>query len=573
MRLLFVIIVQLFIVTTLWADPVKKRPIVVGVDPDFPPFESLAVDGSIVGLNIDLANAVGKALGLEIKFVHAQRLNLRTMLVTGQVDLISVINSKEYYPVIMSFAVPHSQIFLSAWSRHDGGSVVVSHLDKPEVLVEKDSVTHRYLESRSDLDFNTIPVDTFEDALRLLAIGKADVVVGPKLPGEYLLGRLQISNVRPLARPMKQLNYSFAAKKENSELLALFDKGLSVVKREGTYERIYNKWLGLLPQQEGWPAEKIFKTGAMLLSPLLLIIGLMAFWSYSLRRRVAMRTSELEIENAERLQAMAKVKQHQQQLMQADKMVSLGVIVSGVAHEINNPNAHILLNIPQLKRFWKDIQPILKDKLEESEDFFPGRISFGQINREFSDILDEMQTSSEKIKYIINDLKDFAVKEDGEIAMQVDLNKIAKDAERLVIAYINKATNHFSVELSSVVPMVQGNAQRIEQVIVNLLLNATQALTAPTQPIFLRTGFLKESKEVFVEVEDCGSGVEPENLSGLTDPFFTTRQKDGGTGLGLSISSKIAREHRGRLEFVSYPGEGMRVQLILPSVGNDAYKF
>lgn len=111
---------------------------------------------------------------------------------------------------------------------------------------------------------------------------------------------------------------------------------------------------------------------------------------------------------------------------------------------------------------------------------------------------------------------------------------------------------------------VSGIQQQIEQVIINVLQNACQALTSREQSILIETGVDRSGKLAVIKVADTGAGIKPEHLGFITDPFFTTKRKIGGTGLGLSISSSILEEHKGRFNFSSEPGKGTTVEIILP---------
>jgi polar amino acid transport system substrate-binding protein len=113
-------------------------------------------------------------------------------------------------------------------------------------------------------------------------------------------------------------------------------------------------------------------------------------------------------------------------------------------------------------------------------------------------------------------------------------------------------------------PVVKGNAQRIEQVVINLLLNACQALPNPECGILLATAYDRQTHAVVLRLSDQGSGIAPEHIPHLTDPFFTTKREIGGTGLGLSVSASIVKEHGGTLEFESTPGSGTIVTLTIP---------
>jgi polar amino acid transport system substrate-binding protein len=137
---------------------------------------------------------------------------------------------------------------------------------------------------------------------------------------------------------------------------------------------------------------------------------------------------------------------------------------------------------------------------------------------------------------------------------------------RLVDAQLRKATRRCEVAYGERLPRVRGNAQRIEQVIVNLVLNACQALPDPERGLRVATWLDRARDAVVVAVEDEGVGIPPEDLPRITDPFFTTKRDRGGTGLGLSVSSGIVQEHGGTLEFRPREGGGTTVLLALPAL-------
>ena len=184
-------------------------------------------------------------------------------------------------------------------------------------------------------------------------------------------------------------------------------------------------------------------------------------------------------------------------------------------------------------------------------------------------MLDEMLEGARRIKRIVEDLKDFARREDAPRQERVDLNTIVRAAVRLVDAPIRKATGRFQLVLDEGIPKVHANAQRIEQVALNLLLNACEALPDPGRAIRVRTEHDRERSRVLLVVEDEGVGIPPEHLPRLTDPFFTTKRESGGTGLGLSVSATIVKDHGGTLEFRSKPGTGTTVVLALPAIAQE----
>lgn len=564
-RRLLLLITSIFTTQIALADPFPQRPIIIGCDPDFPPYEFVTQEGTPDGLNIDLSLAIAEVMGVEVEFRYAPWNELRHQLNTGQLDILSGVPFTKERKNDFDFVPPHAQVYQSLWVRKDSSVQSLKDLEEQPVVVVKDGVMQQFLIRQTRSTTKNVAVDSLEDALRLLSINKYNAAIGGGLSGEYLLGRLQVNNLKMVGTPLLTEEYGFAVKRGNRAMLTLVTEGLALLKQSGQYKKIYNKWLGPLPAQQGISPKRVIKVGGLILGPLLLILILVLLWSWALRRQVRLRTAALKLEVAERERAMDELKQHQKQLIQADKLSSLGVLVSGVAHEINNPNALFLFNLPQLQRAWVDIAPILEERYKEYGHFTIGRLPYTQMRDEIPEMLTEMQDSSGRIKRIVEDLKNFSRRNDSAEMTEIDLNQVAQSVLRLVENQIKKATDHFSLKLEEPLPLITGNSQRLEQVVINLLINACQALQERHQSITLRSGF--STHEVWLQVEDQGKGIAPEHMSKLADPFFTTRREDGGTGLGLSVSSSIIREHNGHLNFSTTPEAGTIVKLTLPRKG------
>ena len=266
----------------------------------------------------------------------------------------------------------------------------------------------------------------------------------------------------------------------------------------------------------------------------------------------------------ERKRALEELKLHQDKLVQADKMASLGILVAGVAHEINNPNGLILLNMPILREVYRDAEEVLEARFQEQGDFTLGGLPYSRMRKEVPYLLEEMQGGANRIKRIVEELKDFARQESSTASEAVDFNAVIRAAVRLVESSIRSATRHFEARYAPDLPPIQGNAQRIEQVVVNLILNACQALPDMERRIALETAYDQQAGTVLLRLCDEGNGIAPEHIPHLTDPFFTTKRESGGTGLGLSVSATIVKEHGGSVLFDSAPGRGTTVTLTLP---------
>ena len=256
----------------------------------------------------------------------------------------------------------------------------------------------------------------------------------------------------------------------------------------------------------------------------------------------------------------------QEQLFQAAKMVSLGTLVSGVAHEINNPITSVMLNAPNLGRMWEAILPILDRYHQQNGDFQVGATSYSRIRDRVPQMLTAITDDARRVRDIVKDLKDFARDNPSELREALDLNAVVKKAVGLTANLIKKSTRHFQLHGQSRLPAVYGNPQRIEQVTINLVVNACQALPDAERSVTVSTGYEADHNHVFLEVHDEGIGISSDALQRITDPFFTTRRETGGTGLGLAITDRIVRDHGGTLVFESTAGQGTRVRANFPAV-------
>ncbi|MBK5275836.1 MAG: transporter substrate-binding domain-containing protein [Desulfuromonadales bacterium] len=538
--------------------------IIIGGDRDYPPYEFLDKNNKPAGYNVDLSRAIADIMGMQVEFRFGGWSEMRNALMSGSVDVLQGISYSDDRTKTISFSPPHTIVNHAIFARRDTLPVSsVEELRGKEIVVFRDGIMHDYLTSLG-FSKNLVMTDTPADALRLLASGKHDYSVLAMLPGMYIIREHKLSNLVPVAKSISSQRYCYGVRKGNEELLARFNEGLAILKKTGKYQEIYDRWLGVLgPPKVAW--EKVVWYGAMVLGPLLLILAGTVIWSRTLQRRVAQRTAELALEVSERKRALDELKLHQDKLIQADKMASLGILVAGVAHEINNPNGLILLNMPILREVYRDAEEVLEARYHDQGDFTLGGLPYSRMRKEVPCLLEEMQEGANRIKRIVEELKDFARHDTSDATEAVDFNGVIQAAVRLVDSSIRSATNRFESHYSSNLPLIQGNAQRIEQVVINLILNACQSLPDMERRISLETVFDQEAGAVVLRLADEGSGIAPEHIPHLTDPFFTTKRESGGTGLGLSVSATIVKEHGGSLDFDSVPGQGTVVTLTFPS--------
>ena len=544
-------------------SPAVVAPILVGGMQDFPPYEFLDKDGKPAGFNVDLTRAIANVMEMKVRIELTNWEQARKSLKEGKIDILQGVNYSKVRAREFDFSPPHSMVQFSIWSRLGAPPVgSLADLHGKDVVVLNGSISQDLLVSEGG-GYHLVRTRSYGDAIRLLASGKYDYLVAARLPVRSLLSQLHLRDLVAVKNTVS-LPYCYAVKKGKLDLLDRFSEGLALIKKTGEYQKIHDRWLGVLDTSRGTPWAKILKYGAIVVVPLLLGLGGTVAWSRILKKQVAQRTAALAVEIAERERAMEELQLRQQQLVQADKMTSLGILVAGVGHEINNPIGGILLGLPILMKAQQMAQTSLDAQYHEHGDFMIGGLRYSAMRDEIPQLFSEMMEGAQRIKRIVEDLKDFARINDPNLTDSVDLNRVVEKSVRLVEHAIKKETDYFSVTYADNLPSVKGSEQRLEQVIVNLILNACQALTKRDQGISLTTSLDGTRGEVRLEVKDEGVGIAKEHLVHLTDPFFTTKRESGGTGLGLSISAGIVKEHGGELRFNSKPGKGTVVTLALP---------
>jgi len=226
-----------------------------------------------------------------------------------------------------------------------------------------------------------------------------------------------------------------------------------------------------------------------------------------------------------------------------------------------------MLNAPVLKDIWQRIVlPIVDEYCKEKGLDSIGNIKVKDMQKRVPILLEDIADGAARIKNIVDDLKDFARQDTSDLDYEIDINDVIKASVTLVHSKIKHSTERFDVQYGESIPVIKGNFQRLEQVVVNLLINACDALANKKDGVTLSTSFDKNKEKVIIVVRDEGCGIPPEGIDKVTDPFYTTKRDIGGTGLGLSISAGIIASHQGTMTFDSPPGKGTSVIVELPAL-------
>lgn len=238
--------------------------------------------------------------------------------------------------------------------------------------------------------------------------------------------------------------------------------------------------------------------------------------------------------------------------MEMDRMISVGTLAAGVGHEINTPLAYVISNLDFALRELSAAEGAAR----------PDDRNLSRV-RELQQALKDAREGAEKVREIVRDLRTFS-------STRVK-DSVPFELAPVLVSSIQMAFNEIRhrarlVRDFRIMPMIAGSPSRLGQVFLNLLINAAHAIPegcADQHTITVRASC--EGKEVRIDVSDTGMGIEPEHLARVFDPFFTTKPVGHGTGLGLFVCQRIVREHGGRIEVQSDPGQGSTFSVILPA--------
>lgn len=263
---------------------------------------------------------------------------------------------------------------------------------------------------------------------------------------------------------------------------------------------------------------------------------------------------KLRIESEKRLQ----------QVIFADRLKSLGELVANVAHEINNPNNYVLQNTSLLKKSWNVFQPIIGDYLKNpNHDAFDVKY-YSDLSSEMVELIDAINVGSKRINNVVQNLKGF-IKPEVDSFSSLSVNEIIKSSLKIIQSKINKSFDTFTLDLGRNIPSIIGDLQKLEQVIINLVVNSIQARKNGIKRVLKITSrYVERLNAIYIEIYDNGQGIANDIIPKLFQPFFTTRGHEGGTGLGLSISYEIIKKHNGIIDVHSISSVGTKFKIYIP---------
>jgi PAS domain S-box-containing protein len=268
-----------------------------------------------------------------------------------------------------------------------------------------------------------------------------------------------------------------------------------------------------------------------------------------------------------RIQDITEEKRMEKQLIQSEKLASIGVLVSGIAHEINNPNNYISVNIPILRDYINRVIPIIDEYAKKHPDLEILHMPYPEFREDIFELLDNIQHGSRQIKSIVKELKVFSKPDQEKPIEKIDLKPMFEKVFAFCWSKIRKTVKTFNINIPENLPEIPIDSQLLEQILINLLINAANAFDAPfneNSRVDLVVS-MDDSKEnqLIIEVSDNGRGMDEKILDKIFDPFFTTSPSEEGTGLGMYIVHNLIEKIGGRIQVESKLGEGSKFTLIL----------
>ncbi|NJB69051.1 PAS domain S-box-containing protein [Desulfobaculum xiamenense] len=669
--------------------PAQAAQLVARGDKNYPPYEFLE-NGRPTGFNVDMLRAVAEVMGLDVRIDLGEWNEVRSQLEEGRIDIITGMFSSEERDKVVDFSLPHVIVSNSIFVRLGSSIRGLDDLEGKQVLVQRGDIMHDW--AQKNLPHSVlVPVPEQADALFLLSAGRHDAALIARLQGQYAIHRHKLDNLVPVGPPILPMRYCFAVREGDEELRVQLNEGLTLLKRTGRYEAIYDKWFGVQERQAA--SRRWARYGLWILTPLAGLLAVMGIWSWSLRREVGRKTSELraELEHRERVQAELRkaqsyvrniidsmpsvmvavdgegrvthmnaaaahvlgwrdgehvgrpvgealpelrrieadiaaalrerrsIKRERQRsmhdgnaryedvmiyplvangiegaviriddvtrrvrmeemMMQTEKMMSVGGLAAGMAHEINNPLGGIVQGVQNIRRRLLDDMPANRRAAEDSGCDLSAIGSYAQA-RSLPRMLDGVEEAARRAGGIVRNMLDFSRRSESVLA-DVDVTAVLEKAVELASKDYDFKKNYdfrnirIMREYADALPLVPCVGTELEQVFLNILGNAAHAMRDAAESgnepeIVLRAAL--EDDYVRVEIADNGPGMDDETRLRVFEPFFTTKEPGVGTGLGLSVSYFIIVDnHGGTLAVESEPGHGCTFTIRLPLVRQGA---
>lgn len=278
--------------------------------------------------------------------------------------------------------------------------------------------------------------------------------------------------------------------------------------------------------------------------------------------------ADLEARNEELIRGKMQLQRLQAQIVQNEKMASIGQLAAGIAHELNNPVGFLYGNLDLLESCVRDVTRVVRfyescqldPDAETAANSLKSEVGFDRTVADLESIIADCRAGAERVRDIVQNLRTFSRLDEAELK-RTDIHEGIDSTIRILSRYFSVGNVQLVREYGDL-PPVDAFAAKLNQVWMNLLVNAAQAIGSANGTVRVKTW--SEEERIFVAISDTGCGIDPAAIGRIFDPFFTTKSVGDGTGLGLSISFGIVEDHGGAIRVESKPGSGTTFTVELP---------
>lgn len=495
----------------------NERPLKIGGDNNYPPYEFVDSNNNFRGFNVDIIRAVAIELGLEIELIPNSWEDTMELLKAGEIDAIQGMTitpeRDKIYDFTDEIVINSQNIFVL---QNTGNIASIDDLKDKKVAIQAKDVTKEILSGISNISI--IEKVNQQEALQALLSGEVDAYVGNRLTGIYYVQSFGLTeSVKIVGVPPYSTKYSIAVQSGNSELLQLLNSGIRAIKDNGTYEKIYKKWFGEAIPDISQKWRKLLYITLIALFFSIILINIIYYWNKTLKKEVEIRTKEIiELNNI---------------AMNNDKMQSLGKLSAGIAHELRNP-------LTSIKAF-VDLIPLKFEDEAFREELI--KIVPKEINR---------------LNDLVGSLLDYS-KPKNPNPKKILLDDVLSDVLTLLRQKINEKKILVTSNCTNV--YLYADESQVKQILINIILNSIDAIE-DNGKIHIE-GSVSESK-AFISIKDNGIGIPAEMKDKLFDPFYSSKKTS--YGIGLSVTDRLVKENRGEIKVFSEVSKGTTFVIYMP---------
>ena len=513
----------------------KEHPVIrLAPDPNFAPIEWFTLEGQFKGISADYVALIEQKLGIKFEVVHADSWSIvMDMARNRQVDLLAAAATSPQREEFLVFTEPHINVAGVLISAKDFNSIeeLIGH--KVAVVVDyiwDDLLTYH------KTDLRLVRVEDTLTGLELTALGAVDAMVSDLATVTHIIKEEGFTNLAIVSRLDRNLELSFAVRDDWPELHTILNKAVASLTVEEK-EAITAKWIKL-DKAELWdnPTFRYSILGGLLIA-VVTFIGFIT-WNRMLNHQVIKRTKEL--------------KDAQMQLIQAEKLKSIGRLAAGVAHEVKNPLAIIQMGSDFLSHEMKD-------------------------NEVAGDVIKDIDDAVHRADKVIRGLLDFS-RDEKLNRKPLNINKIIENSLHMVSHEMQQRSIEVKTDLADNLADIALDENKLQQVFINLFMNSAHAMqqngeiivSSRFKTLAVQSDLDRDREHQFkigetvqvVEVADTGPGINDEDRNKIFDPFYTTKPVGEGTGLGLSVTRNIVNLHEGSIDICNRKNGGASVLMM-----------